>query len=265
MQSRGPAGAGGVACERVVDRFEALVAEAVAADVSGWDFSWLDGRATEQRPTWGYQRLLGARLARVHRALELQTGGGEFLGGIEKYPPAMVATEGWPPNLARARTRLGPRGVMVLAHPNDPPLPFAAHTFDLVSSRHPVEVWWGEIARVLRPGGTYLAQHIGARSNAELFEFFLGPVPPGPPGDRELAAAVSADLEVVDVRDEHTRVEFFDVGAIVYFLRKVIWTVPDFTVERYEPELRRLHALIEREGAFVSHSTRRLIEARKRG
>lgn len=31
--------------------FDDLVAEADAVDVSGWDFSWLDGRATEQRPS----------------------------------------------------------------------------------------------------------------------------------------------------------------------------------------------------------------------
>jgi len=33
--------------------FEQLVAEAEAAPVAGWDFAWLDGRATEQRPSWG--------------------------------------------------------------------------------------------------------------------------------------------------------------------------------------------------------------------
>ena len=38
--------------------FDELVAEADAVSVAGWDFSWLDGRATEQRPPWGYQRLL---------------------------------------------------------------------------------------------------------------------------------------------------------------------------------------------------------------
>ena len=32
--------------------FDALVAEADAAPVDGWDFSWLDGRATESRPSW---------------------------------------------------------------------------------------------------------------------------------------------------------------------------------------------------------------------
>jgi hypothetical protein len=36
--------------------FEDLVAEAASAPIDGWDFSWLDGRATEQRPSWGYQR-----------------------------------------------------------------------------------------------------------------------------------------------------------------------------------------------------------------
>jgi len=43
--------------------FDELVAEAAAAPVDGWDFSWLDGRATEQRPSWGYQRLMSRRLA----------------------------------------------------------------------------------------------------------------------------------------------------------------------------------------------------------
>ena len=45
--------------------FDDLIAEADAAPVDGWDFSWLDGRATEERPSWGYQRLLRGRLATV--------------------------------------------------------------------------------------------------------------------------------------------------------------------------------------------------------
>jgi hypothetical protein len=38
--------------------FDELVSEADGAPVDGWDFSWLDGRATEERPSWGYQRLM---------------------------------------------------------------------------------------------------------------------------------------------------------------------------------------------------------------
>ena len=60
-------------------------------------------------------------------------------------------------------------------------------------------------------------------------------------------------LEIVDLQECALRVEFFDVGAVVYFLRKVLWTVPGFTPEAYAGALRRLHEQIAREGSFVSH------------
>ncbi|WP_428829329.1 hypothetical protein [Paraoerskovia marina] len=37
--------------------------------------------------------------------------------------------------------------------------------------------WWDAIAAVLRPGRTYLAQHVGPASVFELVEYFLGPQP----------------------------------------------------------------------------------------
>lgn len=246
--------------------FNDLVAEAESESVDGWDFSWLDGRATEQRPSWGYQRLMSDRLAGVSAALDVQTGGGEVLGGVARFPPTMAATESWPPNAAKATALLGPRGVVVVATPDEPPLPFADEAFDLVTCRHPVAAWWGEIARVLKPGGSYVAQHVGPASVLELVEFFLGPQPGAwtwRHPDDDSAAASAAGLEVVDVRLERLRMEFFDVGAVVYFLRKVIWTVPDFTVDRYHDRLRDLHAQINADGLFVAHSSRFLIEARK--
>lgn len=248
--------------------FDTLIAEADAAPVDGWDFSWLDGRATEARPSWGYQRLLGQRLSSVASALDLQTGGGEVLAGVPAFPRTMAATEAWPANLDRATRLLGPRGVVVVAARDEPPLPFADGAFELVTSRHPVTVWWAEIARVLIPAGRYFAQHVGAASVFELVEFFLGPQPEArgkrDAGD-ESAAAQAAGLEIVDVRSERLRMEFFDIGAVVYFLRKVIWTVPGFTVAGYRDRLLRLHRQIESEGPFVAHSARHLIEARKPG
>ncbi|WP_256103984.1 methyltransferase domain-containing protein [Streptomyces sp. ODS05-4] len=252
--------------------FEELVAEGAAEPVAGWDFSWLDGRASEARPSWGYQRSLGGRLGEAAAVLDLQTGGGEVLGGAldraVRTPPVLAATEGWPPNAAKATGLLGPRGVVVVRTPEEPPLPFADGAFDLVTSRHPATVHWEEIARVLRPGGgTYFAQHVGPASGFELIEFFLGPLPrevrrARHPED-EAAGARAAGLEVVDLRTERLRLEFRDVGAVVYLLRKVIWWVPDFSVERYEGRLRDLHDLIEATGPFVAHSSRTLVEARR--
>ncbi|MFJ6748070.1 MULTISPECIES: class I SAM-dependent methyltransferase [unclassified Streptomyces] len=249
--------------------FDDLVDEADAVSVDGWDFSWLEGRATEERPSWGYQRTMSARLAEASAALDVQTGGGEVLAGAAKLPRLMVATESWPPNVAKATQLLHPRGAVVVADADEPPLPFADDAFDLVTSRHPVTVWWSEIARVLRPGGRYFSQQVGPASVFELVEYFLGPQPEQvrrarhPEDARREAEA--AGLEVVDLRAESLRTEFFDIGAVVYFLRKVIWMVPGFTVEQYRDRLRELDALIRERGSFVAQTTRFLIEARKTG
>ncbi|MFJ4655953.1 class I SAM-dependent methyltransferase [Nocardia sp. NPDC088792] len=246
--------------------FDDLIAEAAAAPVEGWDFGWLDGRATEQRPSWGYQRRQAQRLATARAALDIQTGGGEVLAAATVFPPAMVATESWPPNIAKATALLHPHGAIVVADPDEPPLPFADAAFDLVTSRHPVTIWWAEIARVLQPGGSYFAQHVGPASVFELVEYFLGPQPEARRGrnpETEAAGARAAGLEITQCRTERLRVEFHDIGAVVYFLRKVIWLVPGFTVDAYRERLRELHQQIGSDGPFVAHSARTLIEARK--
>ncbi|WP_343601356.1 class I SAM-dependent methyltransferase [Mycobacterium sp.] len=249
-------------------RFDDLVAAAAAAPVDGWDFSWLNGRATEERPSWGYQRQMSARLAGASAACDIDTGGGEVLAGAPRFPPTMAATESWPPNAALATTLLHPRGVVVVATRDGPRLPFADAAFDLVTSRHPTSVRWSEIARVLRPGGTYFAQQIGPATMSELVEYFIGPQPEKwaeHHPDTQRAQARAAGLQVLDMRMERMRAEFFDIGAVIYFLRKVVWAVPDFTVERYRQRLRELHDRIQTAGVFVAHSTRVLVEARKPG
>ncbi|GAB3762246.1 class I SAM-dependent methyltransferase [Microlunatus parietis] len=244
--------------------YEELVSEAAEADVTGWSFDWLDGRATEERPPWGYARLLAERLGRVASALDLDTGGGEVVAEAPRFPARMCVTESWPPNVERARALLGPRGVDV--HPTEQggPLPFPDGTFELVTSRHPIRPDWPEIHRVLAPGGRYFAQHVGPKSVVELSEFFLGPLPGATDGRDpaiERAAAKRAGLAITDLRTARCRMEFFDVGAVVWILRKCVWWVPDFSVEKYEAELRRLDALIRDRGSFVAHSTRHLIGA----
>ncbi|MGW5367551.1 methyltransferase domain-containing protein [Streptomyces sp. NPDC004009] len=252
--------------------FEELVAEGAAVPTEGWDFSWFEGRADEARPSWGYARSAGERLARAGAALDVQTGGGEVLdfalGRAEPDRPRLVAaTEGWPPNVAKATALLRPRGVVVVAAADDAPLPFADGAFDLVLSRHPVTPHWAEIARVLRPGGTYFAQHVGPASVFELVEYFLGPQPEsvrrGRDPEDERGDAEAAGLEVVELRAERLRMEFHDIAAVVHFLRKVVWMVPGFTVEEYLPRLRALHERIEQDGPFVAHSTRHLFDARR--
>lgn len=245
--------------------FDNLVAEAEAADVTGWGFGWLEGRATEERPPWGYARLLSEHLARVGSALDLDTGGGEVLNEAPVLPPRTVATEGWAPNAERARALLGPRGVQVLDAAPGEPLPLPGGTFELVTSRHPVQPDWPEVHRVLAPGGTYLAQHVGPRSAFELIEALVGPLPDhsGRHPEREVAEAEASGLRVQDVRTARCQMVFHDIGAIVWILRKCIWWVPDFTVERYRDQLLALDAGLRGGTPYVAHSTRHLITARR--
>jgi SAM-dependent methyltransferase len=255
--------------------FTELIAEGAAVPLAGWDFSWFDGRATEERPPWGYARLIGERLRSARAALDIQTGGGEVLAGAVRRscdgagrPPqlaVLAATESWPPNVAVARRTLDPLGGIVMEVADDADLPFPAASFDLVVSRHPTEVVWPEIARVLQPGGSYLSQQVGPGSNRELTDFMMGPQPVDPSRSTEVARgeAAAAGLEVVDVREQALRVEFFDVAAVVHFLKKVLWTVPGFTVAGYAEPLRRMHEHIQEHESFVCHSRRFLIEARQ--
>ncbi len=82
--------------------FDDLLGEAGSATVSGWDFSWLDGRASEERPSWGYAATLTVRLGGSESVLDIQTGGGEVfaeaLAGSRRLPRRprrhrVVATE----------------------------------------------------------------------------------------------------------------------------------------------------------------------------
>jgi SAM-dependent methyltransferase len=242
--------------------FEELLHEGAGVPTDGWDFSWFGGRATEERPSWGYAKLLGQRMATAEAGLDIQTGGGEVLATIPTPPPVLAATESWPPNLAIARRTLLPLGGKVIECADDADLPFDDGAFDLVVSRHPTTTLWSEISRVLRPGGTYLSQGIGAGTNRELSEAMMGPLPA--PEDQRIAERVeAAGMEVLTLRHEALRAEYHDIGAVVHFLRKVLWTVPGFTVEAYRTRLVALHARIQTSGPFISHARRYLVEARK--
>ncbi len=255
--------------DRSTRSFDELVGEAEQAPVAGWDFGWLAGRAVEERPSWRYFDLVSARAATVTSLLDVQTGAGRMIADLPVLPALTAATEGYGPNVPVAAGRLRARGAHLLwTDESRPALPLTGETFELVVSRHPVDTWWDEIARVLRTGGSYLSQQVGPGSVADLTEYLMGPRPPDErPNKRDpevtRRAAEAAGLVVTDLRCQRPRTAFFDIGAVVFFLRLVVWIVPGFTVARYRDRLLALHRQIERDGAFETTASRFLIEARK--
>jgi hypothetical protein len=249
-----------------MDDFEELVHEAEGAPIGGWDFGWLDGRAIEDRPSWRYFDRVAERGATVASLLEIQAGVGSMIGSLPVIPSRAVATEGFPPSVAVAAPRLDACGVhLVVTSQTVAGLPFCGEAFELVISRHPIEPWWVEIERVLTPGGSYLAQHVGPASLRSLSEFLMGAIPEASKRHPEVErrAAEDAGLVVHAMDVEGPRTVFYDIGAVVYFLRMVPWIVPNFSVARYRDALHDLHVVIQRDGGFETAASRVLVDARK--
>jgi hypothetical protein len=232
------------------DFFSYLMAE-YNQPFSGWDFSYLAGRRRTFRPedTWDYMGTVKAAIIDARSLLDMDTGGGELLSSLQPLPPYTCATEGYAPNVALARQRLEPLGVKVYEVDESDFLPFADDKFDLVINRHGAYEP-REVMRVLKSGKRFITQQVGEETNAKLHEL-LGRVKPD--SNWDLAHAVGGlkaveGWHILEQREELLITRYYDVGAIVYYLKAVAWEIPDFSVEKYFDKLLEVRDLIEANG-----------------
>jgi SAM-dependent methyltransferase len=237
------------------------------APFSGWDFSHIHDRWTEEDPPWSYEGLARDALYGARSAVDLGTGGGERLSTLaDVFPRRMFATEAYPPNAEIARTRLRPLGVTVVAYTSADvvggALPFADGSLDVVLDRH--ESYDArEVARVLAPDGRFLTQQVDGRDKPALLAAFgVKPAFPQVALGPFVAAAQAAGLVIERAEEWWGDSVFTDVGALIYYV-KATRTVPDFTVERYESVLRGLDAQLTASGALTFRCGRFVIAARK--
>lgn len=214
----------------------------------GWDFSVLDGRLVADEPPWDFEADCLSAMANAQRVADLGTGGGErlitLLAGAPTRPAQVVATEGWPPNVAVAESNLSAFGVEVRAYDaaSDARMPFDDDSLDLVMARHD-DYDAAEIARVLAPGGVFLTQQVDGRDALELREWFGGDAQyPEVRLDRHIADAEAAGFSVVRAEEWAGTMRFADAEALVTYLALVPWNVPDFAVREHERTLRSLDA-----------------------
>ena len=145
-----------------------------AARMKGWDFSHLRGRYEEEQDLpWDYEQAVRTFLRPDKELLDMDTGGGEFLLSLGHPCNKTSATEGWPPNADLCRHRLVPLGIRFRQADGGGPLPFADGAFDLILNRHG-SYGPAEVCRLLRPGGTFITEQVGAQNDRELVELLLG-------------------------------------------------------------------------------------------
>lgn len=247
--------------------FETLVKEALAQEFSGWDFSWMRRRYFESEPYWDYRELVMDRIKNISSMLDMGTGGGEFLASLPGLPLVTYATEGYPPNIPIATRRLQPLGVKVVAVEDENNLQLPDLMFDLVINRH--EYYDpAEIMRILKPGGIFLTQQVGPRNCVELNQYLGAPIDANVVHwklDQEIGALEQAGFTLLQSNEQILESNFFDIGAVVFYLKVIEWQIEGFSVEKYEARLREMHQLIEKQGAFYASEHRFLIEAQKPG
>lgn len=243
--------------------FEALIEEAQRQSIVGWDFSYLHGRSIVEEVTWNYKGIVQEAKEQVTSLLDMGTGGGEFLSSLAPLPLDTCATEGYIPNVAVAQRRLEPLGVSVTFVESDDDLSFEADRFELIINRHE-SYTPTEVHRILRSGGTFITQQVGGQNDNRINEFLQAPVNEAfAHWNLDFAAEElrQANFQVIDAREEYPVTRFYDVGAVVYYLRMVEWQIPGFTVKRYAQKLRELHHFITSNGYFEVPSHRFLIRA----
>jgi SAM-dependent methyltransferase len=234
---------------------------------AGWDFSYLDDRCHEEDPPWSYEEMVRALMVTASSVLDMGTGGGERLLALQDvWPPRVAVTEGYAPNLRLVRERLGPLGVEVIESqtPLYDELPFESGSFDLVINRHSgFNV--REVERVLAPGGTFLTQQVHGRSFADLSAAFDCQQPWIHHTLQRVMDQIAETCLIVEVAREWAgKTVFDDVGAIVYYLKAVPWTVEGFSVERNLDHLLALQRRLEREGELAFTDMSMLVKAKKR-
>ncbi|HWR11136.1 MAG TPA: class I SAM-dependent methyltransferase [Rectinemataceae bacterium] len=236
--------------------FESLEKE-YKVDFSGWDFSHIEEseRNVSTPLTWNYRNEIAPYLKSASTLLDLGTGGGEFLDSLDCLPAKTFATEGYALNLPIARARLAHRGIEVRSIEEDK-IPFIDGFFDVVIDRHE-SYRETEVERVLVPGGYFITQQVGGLNDADLL-LWMG-APPSEYASWSLGSAMArlerAGFSIIRRKECVGVSRFFDVGALVYYLKCVPWMVPDFSLEKYRDEILRVAGVIEEEGYidFIRH------------
>ncbi|WP_312113879.1 class I SAM-dependent methyltransferase [Brevibacillus reuszeri] len=236
--------------------------EEIDAPFAGWNFSRLTetGRMQEAPLSWNYSSVVRQKMKGIHSLLDMGTGGGELLGRLQPLPSQTFATEGYLPNVEVARAKLAPLGVHVIQADGEDELPLPDQSLDLIINRHESYLP-SEVYRLLKPEGIFITQQVGGKDNQKLNHLLGAPIPT----DYlhwNAAFAVNqlkeAGFVILEQKEEEAFTRFYDVGAIVYYLKAIEWQIPDFTIERYATELASLHHDLQAVG-YVDIPTHRFL------
>jgi SAM-dependent methyltransferase len=123
-----------------------------------------------------------------------------------------------------------------------------------------------EIYRVLKPGGLFITQQVGAENDRELVELLCGKTEvPFPDQYLKLTSGKFENAGFTILRGEEVfrPIRFFDVGALVWFARIIQWEFPCFSVDTHLENLLNAQKILDEKGSVDGSIHRFLLVAQK--
>ena len=144
------------------------IAEAVG-ERNGWDFSRM--QTERDRVPWEYLEIVPRYLRTTDAVLDIGTGGGEKLLTLSQYFERGIGIDPDPDMIRTARENGLSQSNVSFEEMGAEDLGFPDAALDVVLARHaPIHV--PEVTRVLKPGGYFLTQQIGAHNMANIRRAF---------------------------------------------------------------------------------------------
>lgn len=236
------------------------------AHIHGWDFSHIDGRYMEDTNfPWDYRQVIGEYLTSDMMLLDIDTGGGEFLLSLGHPYKNTSATENYPPNVQLCKEILLPLGIDFRQADGKGELPFDDGTFDIVINRHG-DFNPREIYRVLKSGGIFVSQQVGAENDRELVKLLCGDLPlpfPEQYADKAANAFRKEGFSILRKEECFSPIRFYDVGALTWFARVLPWEFTGFSVDTHTQNLLKAQQVLECDGYIEGKTHRFLLVVRK--
>ena len=191
----------------------------------GWDFNPV--RAERAPVLWEYADVVRQYLKPTDHVLDIGTGGGEIFGGFSAEFQTGIGIDENPKMIETAQQNLAAANIqnITLERMNGSNLRFEADSFDVVLLRH-LRVYVDEVLRVLRPGGYFITQLVGQRTNLNtLHGFGWTPASFGPDW-WQTAAELATELRRKNCRilaeaEYDVPYWFSDVESYLYYLMAI--------------------------------------------
>ncbi|MBR6767003.1 MAG: class I SAM-dependent methyltransferase [Clostridia bacterium] len=236
------------------------------ARMHGWDFSHINDRYSEEDDfPWNYRSVIQEYLNPEMKLLDTDTGGGEFLLSLGHPYGNTAATEAWPPNIELCGKVLIPLGIDFRPGSASDILPFDDESFDIIINRHG-DFNPADLFRLLKPGGIFITQQVGAENDRELVRLLLGDTPlPFPKQYLSIAedSFRKAGFEILRSDECFRRIRFSDVGALVWFARIIEWEFPGFSADNSIDNLLKAQEILEKTGCIEGRTHRFMLAAQK--